>query len=168
MEENIVGDVVQDNGSGNDMDAPAGNGEAQEEVETEIVRPKVARNPMQPTERQRELHRMLHLPFRDWCAECVQGRGKDRYHLRIEDEDGVPRIGMDYMFLSEKGVTHKSDVADEWTKNGECIAILVIKDFRHKSIWAYPVESKGMIKSSWLVDQIIEDLDTCGLDRWWW
>ena len=40
----------------------------------------------------------------------------------------------------------------------------MLKDFKHKSIWAYPVEGKGISAAEWLITQVIEDLDTCGLD----
>ena len=33
-----------------------------------------------------------------------------------------------------------------------------------KAPWAYPVEGKGVEAADWLVTQILEDLDTCGLD----
>ena len=45
-----------------------------------------------------------------------------------------------------------------------CMTVLVIKDFKHKSIWAYPVEGQGLAAVEWLIAQGIEDLDTCGLD----
>ena len=41
---------------------------------------------------------------------------------------------------------------------------MVLKDFRYKSLWAYPVEGKGVGAAEWLVTQILEDLDTYGLD----
>ena len=170
MEDGIVGDRVpaaEDNGAadGSTGGGTSGTEFVEDEESAEIVAPKVARDPMQPTANQRALHDVLHIPFREWCAECVQGRGKDRYHLRIADESGVPRVAMDYMFISERGITTNSSTADEWSKNGECIAVLVLKSFLHKSVWAYLVEAKGVLKSDWLVKQIVCDLDTCGFQK---
>ena len=34
-----------------------------------------ARNPSQPTVKEREEHEALHFPYRAWCAHCVRGRG---------------------------------------------------------------------------------------------
>ena len=62
--------------------------------------PKVLTSPMQPTKAERDLHRLIHVPFRAWCRECVLGRGRDRCHRRIVGEDDVARIAMDYMFLT--------------------------------------------------------------------
>ena len=131
--------------------------------------PKLLPDPGQPTAREKEIHDAIHVPFRAWCRECVLGRGRDRQHRRVDDESGVPRVSMDYMFLSEYGISLSRDDADELIrKNGGLIkftmTVMVLKDFRSKSVWAYPVEGKGVTAAEWLITQIIEDLDTCGLD----
>ena len=76
---------------------------------------------------------------------------------------------MDYMLLSEYGFYRLQNKADKVIeKEGgqftTCMAVLVIKDFKHKSIWVYPVEGKGFAAAEWLLTQVIEDPDTCGLD----
>ena len=143
--------------------------DAQPSESQEARAPKVLTSPIQPSKAERDMHRLIHVPFRAWCRECVLGRGRDRYHRRIIGEDDVARIAMDYMFLTEYGFFYsQSDAEEAMSKNGEqvrsCITVLVIKDFKHKSIWAYPVEGKGVAAAEWLVGQVIEDLDTCGLD----
>ena len=99
----------------------------------------------------------------------MQGRGIDRYHRRVVDEDGIPRVSMDYMFITEYGVVNDLEEAEKLNaKHGDlartCMTVLVLKDFRSKSVWAYPVEGKGVAASEWLITQVLEDLDTCGLD----
>ena len=37
--------------------------------------------PTQLTDKEIEEHRLTHLPFRDWCKECVQGRGMQAPHF---------------------------------------------------------------------------------------
>ena len=131
--------------------------------------PKILSSPTQPTRAELDAHRLIHVPFRAWCRECVLGRGRDRYHKRIVDSDDVARIAMDYMFLTEYGFFYnQADAEASMAKSGSavrhCITVLVIKGFKHKSIWAYPVEGKGVSAAEWLISQVIEDLDTCGLD----
>ena len=97
------------------------------------------------------------------------GRGRDRQHRRIDDEDGIPWVSMDYMFLTEYGIAKSIDVAEHLIKKGgglqrSCMAVMVFKDFRSQSVWAYPVEGKGVGAAEWLITQVFEDLDTCGLD----
>ena len=65
--------------------------------------PKALTSPIQPTRAELEMHKLIHIPIRAWCRECVLGRGRDRYHRKIVGEDDVARIAMDYMFLTEYG-----------------------------------------------------------------
>ena len=97
----------------------------------------------------------------------MRGRGKDSYHRRCENSNEVPRVGLDYMFLTEKGVTHLRKEAEEAAAEtgAEYLTALVMKDFMTESIFAYPVEGKGTQKAPWLVRMIVEDLKTCGLDN---
>ena len=162
--------------------ATEGNGEedARSKEEVKIVRdvddetqehhrPRILPDPGRPTAQQREIHECIHIPFRAWCRECVLGRGRDRQHRRIDDNSGIPRISMDYMFLTEYGIARSLDEAETLiSSNGgavrTCMTVMVLKDFRSKSVWAYPVEGKGVSAAEWLITQILEDLDTCGLD----
>ena len=77
--------------------------DAQPSESQEARSPKVLTSPIQPTKAEHDIHRLIHVPFRAWCRECVLGRGRDRYHKRIVGEDDVARIAMDYMFLTEYG-----------------------------------------------------------------
>ena len=91
------------------------------------------------------MHNLIHVPFRAWCRECVLGHDRDRYHRQIVGSDDVARIAMDNMFLSKYGFHRSQDEADKVIeKEGgqfkNCMADLVIKDVKHKSIWAYPVQ----------------------------
>ena len=99
------------------------------------------------------MHNLIHVLFRAWCRECVLGRGRDRYHRQIVGSDDVARIATVYMLLSEYSSHRSQDEADKVIeKEGgqfkNCMTVLVIKDFKHKSIWAYPVEGKGMMLRS--------------------
>ena len=76
---------------------------------------------------------------------------------------------MDYMFLTEYGIAKSIDEAEDLIKKGgglqrSCMTVMVLKDFRSKSVWAYPCEGKGAGAAEWLITQVLEDLDTCGLD----
>ena len=128
--------------------------------------PATLREVGQPTKIDRREHEHTHIPFRAWCAECVRGRGKDRYHRRIAYEDGVARVGIDYMFLTEHGVylKHKEAVDGVSGDESKVLTVLVLKDFRFKSVWAYPVPAKGTLMVDWVADHIVADLETCGLN----
>ena len=125
----------------------------------EVQEPRIARSPREPTSAERQLHEVTHIPYRSWCRHCARVRGKDTYHMRIAGEQEVPRVGMDYMYMSERGVTSKPE-----DPSVAYITLLVVKDFWHKSVWTYPVEGKGVAKAAWLPDMLIKDFNTCGLD----
>ena len=152
------GEVVRTHGEGGHVQEEL-RGEGDSELEDcedvpssesqEARRPKILNAPSQPSRAELDAHRLIHVPFRAWCRECVLGRGRDRYHRRIMDSDDVARIAMDYLFLTEHGFFKtQSDAEAAIDQAGgpvrNCITVLVIKDFKHKSIWAYPVEGKGI------------------------
>jgi len=57
-------------------------------------------DPCLPTRAEREEHEMTHLPFRNWCAHCVKGRGVERAHSKSDarEEGALPEIHVDYCF----------------------------------------------------------------------
>ena len=141
-----------------EMDAGERAGEAP------AAQPRMARSPREPSAQARLLHEITHIPHRTWCRHCMRGRCKDVYHARLSAEQDIPRIGMDYMHVSEHGVTHKKDEVPDGDAV-EVLTMLVVKDAWHKSIWIYPVEGKGVMAAEWLPEMLRKDLATSGLDN---
>ena len=51
----------------------------------------------QPTDKEIEEHELTHLPFRNWCKECVQGRGMQAPHFRAKKDDHqIKEFHMDF------------------------------------------------------------------------
>ena len=91
----------------------------------------------------------------------MMGRSKDAYHARLAEVDDVPRIGMDYMRVSEHGINSTVEGAA-----GDIgVTMLVVKDFVHKSIWVYLVEGKGVTMTEWLPGMFRADMAICGMDN---
>ena len=66
-------------------------------------------SPQQVTAEEREEHNRTHTPFRSWCKYCVMGRGCSKPHKRKtkkqkrdEQQGAVPRVAMDYFFMSQE------------------------------------------------------------------
>ena len=56
-----------------------------------------------PSEAEINMHNLTHLPFRDWCPYCVQGKAVSYPHIkRKQKEDEVPIISSDYMGLKHR------------------------------------------------------------------
>ena len=72
--------------------------------ESEEVTPTTAiRNVKLPSIAEVEEHNLPHVPFRDWCASCVQGKAVSHPHKkRNKDELEVPVISLDYMGLTRR------------------------------------------------------------------
>ena len=61
-----------------------------------------------PSREEIRCHRITHLPFRSWCAECVAGRANDEAHhkKRMEEdtEQSLKEVHFDYMMMrNEEG-----------------------------------------------------------------
>ena len=50
------------------------------ENEEEARRPRIARRPQTPTKAEYDAHMTLHADYRDWCPDCVAGRGISHQH----------------------------------------------------------------------------------------
>ena len=63
--------------------------------ETEVLPQQTVRTPFQPTASQLAKHRIDHLPYREWCPECVEGFGREKPHSTNTNRRWVPVISMD-------------------------------------------------------------------------
>ena len=88
----------------------------EDDVETENV--KMAPDPGQPTPQQLEDHRRLHLPYRQWCKWCVQGRGRGSPHTRAPASN-IAVIGVDYFFITSGGVATRTELDQAADDEGE-------------------------------------------------
>ena len=93
-----------------------------EELGQEGRRPQGPREPEEPSYQERESHRRTHIPYRPWCRECVQGRGRDRPHKRIDrTSDGVPIISLDFSSLATK----ERRPAQQWPSETRCPSLFL-------------------------------------------
>ena len=51
-----------------------------EDEEEDCAPVRIAPEPGDPTVEEVEEHRTTHLPYRNWCADCVMGRGSGEQH----------------------------------------------------------------------------------------
>ena len=136
----------------------------EEEEEAETQRP--LRDPGMPSHREVTEHNLTHIPPRPWCPHCLRGKGKDSPSLRLSgqfSESLVPRIRLDYCFLSENRNGEEAGEAEATdAQNENRQTVLVMQESECRSVWAYAVDQKGA-GEEWVVHQICEDLETIGL-----
>ena len=84
--------------------------------------------PKEPTKKEREAHEATHLPYQPWCQVCVQAKGKDSPHKKVNhvDEDRLPLVCLDYFFLkTEKDETLATCLAAVIPSSGYGFACVV-------------------------------------------
>ena len=60
-------------------------------------------DPREPTNTEKEVHELTHLPPQPWCEQCVRGRGTENPHKRVtfeRAESTLPVIAFDFCFIS--------------------------------------------------------------------
>ena len=111
---------------------PLKNVEAQvpREEEFGVRNPRKLPDPKLPSKEEVERHYPTHLPFRNWCQYCIQGKGKTAPHFQQgQCDDGLMEVRFDYCFMS----THGSPMC----------TILVAKEKSSKMTLATVVPMKG-------------------------
>ena len=107
--------VLDDDGVAEEVELTSESGE-QGEAEPLTTAP----SPTMPSASEVEEHRITHIPYRSWCRECVMGRGlgekRGRHHDR---EHKVAIVGIDYFFITDRGVQKRHDMADVYALDSE-------------------------------------------------
>ena len=130
------------------------------------VDPEEGRSPMGMTaplavsQAEKDEHEKTHIPFRSWCTACVRGRKRKKPHMRRSEEEkaeerqsAVPRISMDYHFMSKE---------DEEAKKNP---MLTMVNEKTGDKYTRAVGRKGMGATNtmdWLVKDMHEELKSWG------
>ena len=151
-----IDDLSQREANGEEENEAEAMGE-DEEISEEVRVPAIVKGPQKVTEKEREDHEALHLPYRAWCKYCVRGRGRNMPHAKKkdgkDDMEEVPKVSMDYFFLSE---------AD---KKANKNPMLVMIDEKTKDRYARAVGQKGIGDDGnmdWLIKDLSAELKTWG------
>ena len=98
IEEDLLGHKAMEHERKHELDRDsADHGEAEEEG----LIPKLKKIVTKPTPEEVERHMVKHIPFREWCQNCVAGKSKTDPHLKGgKDEKAIPKISLDYMYMT--------------------------------------------------------------------
>ena len=78
--------------------------EVPREQEYGVRNPSKLLDPKLPTKKDVDEHILTHLPYRNWCQYCVEGKGKMAPHFKQQARtDGLTEIHFDYCFMSTEG-----------------------------------------------------------------
>ena len=110
------------------------------------------------TKEMREAHEAAgHATYRSWCRACVAGRGRSKYHRRIDREDVncVPVVSMDYGFLGPQCELCEGDDTQV------LLTFLGLRDRKSRSIAGLTVPHKGP-DNGYPVSRVVRQLDEWG------
>ena len=141
-----------------------------DDIEEEAEDVKMAPDPGQPSDKQVELHRRSHIPYRCWCKWCVLGRGRGIPHRRKSDPM-IAIIGLDYFFITGSGVKTRDELKefeaspegkqklDEARRRGEVVKCIVIRCAKTKAIMAHVVPCKGADEEGYVAHLVTEAIE---------
>ncbi len=144
-----------------------GEGVVEIQDETEVEPVKVARSPSQPTPEQEEAHRVDHATYRSWCKFCVMGRGIGAPHPTDASVSQVPRIGVDYFFITAGGMKRKDELKGEYKddekieearKSGAIVKCVLVRCFESKNVFAHCIPCKGGDEEGYTAGLIVADV----------
>lgn len=101
--------------------------------------------PTAPTEAERQLHNLTHLPYRTWCNHCFKGKGKEQHHLKLASRS--PTVQLDYHFLAQpKRQLGPNEAPNE--SNTTYLTVLCAHDSASGLGLEVVVERKGLCKTA--------------------
>ena len=71
-------------------------------ITDEAKNAKTLKAPCEPTETERQLHNLTHLPYRNWCKHCVSGKSPDSAHKATDHHTTLNLIQFDYKYFTEQ------------------------------------------------------------------
>ena len=75
-----------------------------EEETEESRRPRIAKRLQMPTKAEYDSHMTLHADYRDWCPDCVAGRGISHQHRASKNERTGREFSLDYAFMTAEDI----------------------------------------------------------------
>ena len=125
---------------------------------TQMTRPHL------PTQEEIEKHRIDHLPFRDWCPECIEAFGRERaHHASTDHQRSIPMLSCDYMYLSRSGVFARDELPQG--ERDAAIRVIVAKCSKTQALFAHVVPQKGVDPDGYVVEQLRQDILWLGHSR---
>ena len=103
-----------------------------------------------PTQKEGEEHEATHVPFRNWCTQCMKGRGRTHHRItkqKSEDQSRRPTIAIDYYFMKMKSVVVAQAMSEE------AVVCTAMEEDRHQNIMSSVALKKG-VEEPWTIQKV--------------
>ena len=139
-------------------DGGQGRGDMIDAQEPEEIQPrKDLKAPDMPSKAEVAQHRANgHLPYRNWCPDCIEAFGREWPHSAHTMGRLIPLISCDYLFVTPKGVFLRSELFEE--ERERALKVLVAYCSATGSMFAHAVPSKGVDEEGYIVEQLKQDV----------
>ncbi len=140
------------------------------EDEQEAEKLAIAPAPIRPPPAEVADHEITHLPYRSWCDACARGRGLGEQRGRHAGRPhGIPRVGVDYWFITRGGLFRRSELdypetpegqgkLDEDRRLGKVMKCIIVRCHESKAVFAHAIPCKGPDEDGYVVDLVVSDV----------
>ncbi len=157
-------------GSAEGIDGDNGDWAIINEESQEVEPITTAPSPTAPSPAEIEEHRLTHIPFRNWCRECMMGRGLGEQRGRHRGRDHlIAIVGLDYFYITSNGLETREDIVKTYPldkggdqkleaarRGGQVVKCLIIRCFSSKNLFAHVVPCKGSDEDKFVVGLILK------------
>jgi len=141
----------------------------EDEVQEEVQQHRRLGNPVLPSQKEIDEHNVTHLPYRSWCPWCNMGRGVCTPHYSQNTESTVPRVGLDYFYLTQGEVKLRNELTEDEVKtleeernDGGVVKCLLVKCLESRNIFAYTIPVKGLDEDNFVVSLVVRAVQWLG------
>ena len=125
-----------------------------EGIDDEVRVPKIRRAPDEPTDEERRVHDILHLPYRSWCDLCIKAKAESnpqfKSTLESKKERAHPTFHGDYWFMRNVNGVNETKAK-----------ILSVKEDKFKTYVGYWCHKKG--RDGELAKNVCKDIANLGM-----
>ena len=101
----------------------------------------------------------------------MMGRGLGTPHLSSQGQSSIPRVGLDYFYITSGGIKKEDELGitnqelEDGLVKGDIVKCIVIRDWDNKSVWAHVIPQKGLDDDYYTARLIVKDLRWMGHGR---
>ena len=101
------------------------------------------------------------------------GRGTGTKHQSSQDAHDIPRVGLDYFFITTEGVKRRDELGFELSEEGEAaidkartsgsvVKCLVVRCMESKNVFGHVVPQKGDDEEHYCANLVASDIEWLG------